>query len=101
MTKWKSETGANGTCYWINLSDNIELSLFRKNINDSIYLYRFRWEADSGIYCSWTEHITVENLKTAKEKVIKKTNKIINRYLTELKNVLEVLNGESENGSLG
>lgn len=40
MVKWKSETGANGICYWINLSDNIELSIFRKNINDSVYLYR-------------------------------------------------------------
>lgn len=94
MIKWKSETGANGTCYWITLSDNIELSLFRKNINDSIYLYRFRWEADSGMDCHWTEHITAENLETAKEKAIKKTNKIINNYLTELKTALEILNGE-------
>lgn len=101
MIKWKSETGANGTCYWINLSDNIELSIFRKNINDSVYLYRFRWEADSGMFCSWTEHMTAESLEIAKEKAVKKTNKIISRYLTELIDVLGVLNGESEDCSLG
>lgn len=94
MIEQKSEADANSTCYWINLSDNIELSLFRKNISDSIYLYRFRWEADSGMYCSWTEHMTAENLETAKEKAVKKTNKIINNYWTELKDVLEILNGE-------
>lgn len=96
MVKWKSEAGANGTCYWINLSDNIELSLFRKNINDSIYLYRFRWEADSGMYCSWTDHMTAENLDKAKEKAIKKTAKIITNYLTDLVYALEILNGESD-----
>lgn len=38
--------------------------------------------------------MTAENLETAKEKAIKKTNKIINNYLTELKTALEILNGE-------
>ena len=31
MIKWVSETGANGTGYWLNISDNIEVSLFKDN----------------------------------------------------------------------
>ena len=95
MLKWKSETGANGTCYWLNLSDDIEVSLFRGNGNNSPYLYNFRWEADSGMLCHWTEHMTAENWERAKEKAIRKTTKIITNYLTDLAYVLEALNGES------
>ena len=95
MIKWVSEIGSNGTCYWLNLSDNIEVSLFKDNKDNSPYLYNFRWEADSGMLCRWTEHMTAENLDKAKEKAIKKTTKIITNYLTDLAYVLETLNGES------
>ena len=39
MIKWVSETDANGTCYWLNLSDDIEVSLFKDNKDNSPYLY--------------------------------------------------------------
>ena len=96
MLKWKSETGANGTCYWLDLSDDIEVSLFKGNGNNSPYLYNFRWEADSGMLCHWTEHMTAENWEKAKEKAIKKTTKIITNYLTDLAYALEALNEESD-----
>lgn len=96
MIKWVSEIGSNGTCYWLNLSDNIEVSLFKDNKDNSPYLYNFRWEADSGMLCHWTEHMTAENLDKAKEKAIKKTTKIITNYLTDLVYVLEALNEESD-----
>ena len=42
MLKWESETGANGTCYWFNLPNDIEVSLFRGNGKNSPYLYSFK-----------------------------------------------------------
>lgn len=97
MLKWVSETGANGTCYWLNFSDDIEVSLFKDNRDNSPYLYNFRWEADSGMLCHWTEHMTAENWDKAKEKAVKKTTKIITKYLTDLAYTLEALNEESNN----
>lgn len=96
MIKLVSETGANGTCYWLNLSDDIEVSLFKDNKDNSPYLYSFKWDADSGMLCRWTEHMTAENWEKAKEKAIKKTTKIITNYLTDLVYALEILNGESD-----
>lgn len=101
MFRWKSETGANGTCYWVNLPNNIEIVLFKKNINNSTYSYILKWNTDNGMDYHWKEPIAAENWEDAKEKAVKKTNKIISSYLTELKDVLEVLNGESKNCSLG
>lgn len=91
MIKWVSETGANGTCYWLNLSDNIEVSLFKDNKDNSPYLYNFRQEADSGMLCHWTEHMTAENWDEAKSKGIAKTKRIINSYLSELNCTMEEL----------
>lgn len=92
MIKWVSETGANGTCYWLNLSDNIEVSLFKDNKDNSPYLYNFRWEADSGMLCHWTEHMTAENWDEAKSKGITRTKRIISSYLNELNCAMEELN---------
>lgn len=93
MLKWKSETGANGTCYWLNLSDDIEVSLFKGNGSNSSYLYNFTWGADdTGVFCHWSEYMTAENWDKAKEKAIKKTTKIITNYLTDLVYALEALN---------
>lgn len=94
MLKWESETGANGTCYWFNLPNDIEVSLFRGNGKNSPYLYSFKSGTDSGMLCHWTEHMTAKNWEKAKEKTIKKTIKIITNYLTDLAYALEVLNGE-------
>ena len=91
MLKWKSKKEANGTCYLLDLSNNIEVSLFKRYGNKAPYLYNFTW----GSNCHWTEHITAENWEKAKEKAIKKTIKIITNYLTDLKYALEALNGES------
>ena len=91
MLKWKNETSANGTCYWVNLPNNIEVSLFKRYGNNAPYLYHLTW----GSSCHWTEHIIAENWEKAKEKAIKKTIKIITNYLTDLKYALEVLNEES------
>ena len=95
MLKWKNEIGANGACHWLNLSNDIEVSLFKRYGNKAPYLYNFRWEADSGMLCHWTEHMTAENWERAKEKAIRKTTKIITNYLTDLAYALEALNGES------
>ena len=92
MLKWKSETGANGTCYWVNLPNDIEVSLFKGKVNNSPYLYSFKSGTDTGMLCHWTEHITAENWEKAKEKAVKKTIKIITNYLTDLKYALEALN---------
>ena len=92
MTKWVSETDANGTCYWLNLSDNIEVSLFKDNKYNSPYLYSFKWDADSGMLCRWTEHMTAENWDEAKSKGIAKTKRIISSYLNELNCAMEELN---------
>ena len=95
MLEWKNEKGTNNTCYWLNLSDNIEVSLFKRNGSNSPYLYNFTWGADdTGVFCHWSEYMAAENWDKAKEKAIKKANKIINNYLTELKAALEILNGE-------
>ena len=91
MIKWVSETGANGTCYWLNLSDNIEVSLFKDNKDNSPYLYNFRWEADSGMLCHWTEHMIAENWEKAKSKGIARTKRIISSYLNELNYAMEEL----------
>lgn len=88
MLKWKNEIGANGACHWLNLSNNIEVSLFKRYGNKAPYLYNFTW----GSNCHWTEHIIAENWEKAKEKAIKKTIKIITNYLTDLKYALEALN---------
>lgn len=97
MLKWESETGANGgTCYWVNLPNDIEISLFRGNGNNSPYLYNFRWNINNGMFYHWAEHITAENWDKAKEKAIKKTTKIITNYLTDLAYALEALNEESD-----
>ena len=92
MLEWISEIDANGTCYWLNLSDNIEVSLFKDNKNNSPYLYNFRWEADSGMLCHWTEHMTAENWDEAKSKEIARTKRIISSYLSELNCTMEELN---------
>ena len=91
MLKWKNEIGANGACHWLNLSNDIEVSLFKRYGNKAPYLYNFKWGSD----CHWTEHIMAENWEKAKEKAIKKTIKIITNYLTDLKYALEVLDEES------
>lgn len=97
MLEWKNETGANGTCYWLNLSDDIEVSLFRGKGSNSPYLYNFTWGADdTGVFCHWSEYMTAENWDKAKEKAIKKTTKIITNYLTDLAYALEALNEESD-----
>lgn len=87
MLKWKSETDANGTCYLLDLSNNIEVSLFKRYGNNAPYLYHLTWGS-----CYWTEHITAENWEKAKEKAVKKTIKVITNYLTDLKYALEALN---------
>ena len=92
MIKWVSETDANGTCYWLNLSDNIEVSLFKDNKYNSPYLYSFKWDADSGMLCRWTEHMTAENWDEAKSKGIARTKRIISSYLNELNCAMEELN---------
>ena len=95
MLEWKSETGANGICYWLNLSDDIEVSLFKGNGSNSPYLYNFTWGVDDiGVFCHWSEYMTAENWNKAKEKAIKKTTKIITNYLTDLAYALEALNEE-------
>lgn len=88
MLKWKNKIGANSTCYWLNLSNDIEVSLFKGYGNNVPYLYNFTWEKD----CHWSEYITAENWEKAKEKAIKKTTKIIINYLTDLAYALEELN---------
>ena len=90
MLKWKNKKEANGTCYLLDLSNNIEVSLFKRYGNNAPYLYHLTW----GSYY-WTEHITAENWEKAKEKAIKKTIKIITNYLTDLAYALEALDGES------
>ena len=94
MLEWISEIDANGTCCWLNLSDNIEVSLFKDNKNNSPYLYSLT-RTDSRMICHWTEHMTAENWEKAKEKAIRKTTKIITNYLADLAYILEALNGES------
>ena len=91
MFKWKSETGANGTCYWFNLPNDIEVSLFRGNGKNSPYLYSFKCDADSGMLCRWTEHMTAENWDEAKSKGIAITKRIISSYLSELNCTMEEL----------
>ena len=91
MLKWKNEIGANGACHWLNLSNDIEVSLFKRYGNKAPYLYNFKWGSNR----HWTEHIMAENWEKAKEKAIKKTIKIITNYLTDLKYALEALNEES------
>ena len=88
MLKWKNETSVNGTCYWVNLPNNIEVSLFKSYRNNAPYLYHLTWRGS----CYCTEHITAENWEKAKEKAIKKTIKIITNYLADLKYALEALN---------
>ena len=96
MLEWKNETGANSTCYWLNLSNGIEVALYKGHGSTIPYLYNFTWETDdTGALCFWSEYITAENWDEAKEKAIKKTIKIITNYLTDLKYALEALNGES------
>lgn len=90
MLKWESEVSTNSTCYWLNLSNDIEVSLFKGYGNNTPYLYNFTWGED----CHWSEYITAENWEKAKEKAIKKTTKIIINYLTDLAYALEVLNEE-------
>ena len=94
MLEWISEIDANGTCCWLNLSDNIEVSLFKDNKNNSPYLYSLT-RTDSRMICHWTDHMTAENWEKAKEKAIRKTTKIITNYLADLAYILEALNGES------
>lgn len=91
MIKWVSEIDANGTCYWLNISDNIEVSLFKDNKDNSPYLYSFKWDADSGMLCRWTEHMTAENWDEAKSKGIARTKRIISSYLNELNCAMEEL----------
>ena len=43
MLKWKNETSVNGTCYWVNLPNNIEVSLFKRYGNNAPYLYHLTW----------------------------------------------------------
>ena len=50
--RWKSETGANGTCYWLNLPNDIEVSLFKGKVNNSPYLYSFKLGTDTGMFLS-------------------------------------------------
>ena len=91
MLKWKNETGANGTCYWINLPNDIEVSLFRGNGNNSPYLYSFKSGTDTGMLCHWTEHMSAENWDEAKSKGIARTKRIISSYLSELNCTMEEL----------
>ena len=95
MLEWKSEIGANGTCYWLNLPNDIEVSLFKGNGSNSSYLYSLT-RTDSRMICHWTDHMTAENWDRAKEKAVKKTIKIITNYLTDLAYALEALNEESD-----
>ena len=88
MLKWKNEIGANGACHWLNLSNNIEVSLFKKYGNKAPYLYNFTW----GSNCHWTEHMSAENLDEAKSKGIAITKRIISSYLSELNCAIEELN---------
>ena len=90
MLKWKNEIGANGACHWLNLSNDIEVSLFKRYGNKAPSLYHFTWRSD----CHWTAHTMADHWENAKEKAIKKTIKIITNYLTDLKYALEVLNEE-------
>ena len=46
MLKWKNEIGANGACHWLNLSNDIEVSLFKRYGNKAPYLYNFKWGSD-------------------------------------------------------
>ena len=92
MLKWKNKKEANGTCYLLDLSNNIEVSLFKRYENNAPYLYHLTWRSHY-----WTEHITAENWEKAKEKATKKTTKIITNYLTDLAYALEALNEESDN----
>lgn len=91
MLEWKSETGANGTCYWLNLSDDIEVSLFKGNGSNSPYLYSFKSGTDTGMLCHWTEHMTAENWDEAKSKGVARTKKIISSYLNKLNRTMEEL----------
>lgn len=92
MLKWKNETGANSTCYWLNLSDDIEVSLFKGHGSNTPYLYNFTWGADdTGAFCHWTEHMSIENWDEAKSKGIAITKRIISSYLSELNCTMEEL----------
>ena len=91
MIKWVSETDANGTCYWLNLSDDIEVSLFKGNGSNSPYLYSFKSGTDTGMLCHWTEHMTAENWDEAKSKGVARTKKIISSYLNKLNRTMEEL----------
>ena len=93
MLEWKSEIGAHSTCYWLNLSDDIEVYLFKRHGSNAPYLYNFTWGTDdTGVFCHWSEYITAKNWDEVKEKAIKKTTKIITNYLTDLVYTLEALN---------
>ena len=61
MLRWKNETGANGTCYWLNLPNDIEVFLFKGKVNNSPYLYSFKSGTDTGMHCHWTERMSAEN----------------------------------------
>ena len=37
MLKWKSKKETNGTCYLLDLSNNIEVSLFKRYGNNDHY----------------------------------------------------------------
>ena len=91
MLRWKSETGANGTCYWLNLPNDIEVSLFKGKVNNSPYLYSFKSGTDTGMLCHWTEHMSAENWDEAKSKGIARTKRIISSYLSELNCTMEEL----------
>ena len=90
MLEWKSETGANGTCYWLNLPNDIEVSLFKGNGSNSPYLYSLT-RTDSRMICHWTDHMTAENWDEAKSKGIARTKRIISSYLSELNCTMEEL----------
>lgn len=107
MAKWQSETGAYGTCYWLKMADNIEISLMKRNTGRSdLYQYSFKWGYDGGFLdCHWTENLTAESLIQAKAKATMRTRAIITNYIRELNEALEVFwemeYDEGETGTVG
>jgi hypothetical protein len=90
------ESGANGTIAWINLGNQIEVSLMKRNsVRDDLYQYALRWGTGDSLApmnCYWKENLTAENWEEAKRKAITKTKKIISSYLNELNWAMEELN---------
>ena len=89
MIKWKKESSANGTCHWVNLTDNIEVSLMRRNVGrQDLYQYSFKWDDGAFLNSHWTENLTAEDWTQAEAKAIMRTRAITANYIRELQDAM-------------